>query len=111
MTDQPVYEAGKRVRIHRVFTPDVEGFDVTASTATVMLTDYTTDPVAITDITTDATTNPTASNVDVVVEWSIPDDAATGRRVITIDVDGALVDVYEQSIYVLARVDQEAPTP
>lgn len=100
-----VYLAGKRARIHRIFTPDVAGFDVTASTVTVNLTDFS-DGGTITDITTDATTNPTATNVDVVVEWSIPDDAATGLRVITIDVDGALEDVYEQPFYVLARQDQ-----
>lgn len=106
----PVYLAGKRVRIHRVFIPDVAGFDVTASTATANLTDYSADG-EITDITDDADTTTTAENVDVIVEWTIPDDAATGRRTITIDVDGALHDVFEQSFYVIARTDQETPTP
>lgn len=99
-----VFEAGKRVRIHRVFTPDVT-LNVTASTVVVNLTDYS-DGGTITDITSSATTTPSTGNVDVVVEYSIPDDAPSGFRVITIDVDGALEDVFEQAFYVLARVDQ-----
>lgn len=101
------YYAGNMIRATFTWDRIDETVDVTTSTATaavINLADGTIDPVTPTMTNTEAA-------VSAVVEWQIPDDSPTTRYIVAVDVSGPMEAYDEQSFYVIARADQETPTP